>query len=85
MSTNAASKTGSPDAGHVGHADAQAASHGHADADSSNHGHTEAAGHGAESLGRPDFAMWGAGILGVLVALVIAACFAISVGGIGLA
>ena len=71
-----------PDPAHDGQADSQAARHGHVDADSADHGHAPSAGHGVDSLGRPDFAMWGAGVLGVLVALLVAACFAIAVSGI---
>lgn len=42
------------------------------------HGHDDHA-HGAEALGPIDVGAWGAGILGLAIAAVIAACFAIAV------
>jgi hypothetical protein len=46
------------------------------------HGHDDDA-HGEDALGPVDVAAWGAGILGVVIALVIAACFALATSGIG--
>lgn len=46
--------------------------HGHAD-----HGHAEA------PLGPIDVAAWGAGIVGVAIAVVVAACFALATSDLG--
>lgn len=46
------------------------------------HGHDDHA-HGEEALGPIDTAAWGAGIVGVAVALVMAACFALATSGLG--
>jgi ABC-type Zn2+ transport system substrate-binding protein/surface adhesin len=43
------------------------------------HGHDDH-GHDEEALGPIDLAAWGAGALGVVLGLVIAACFAIATG-----
>ena len=48
------------------------------------HGHDDHA-HAAEGLGPIDVRAWGAGILGVILALVIAACFALATGGLATA
>jgi hypothetical protein len=44
------------------------------------HGHDEVA-RDEDTLGPVDVAAWGAGILGILIALVIAACFALATSG----
>jgi hypothetical protein len=65
--------------GHGAHAGSDhhdAADHGDAD------GHDHHA-HGDEALGPVDVAAWGAGVLGVAVAVVIAVCFALATSGIG--
>jgi hypothetical protein len=43
------------------------------------HGHDDHA-HGEEALGPIDVAAWGAGLLGVVVSVAIAACFALATG-----
>lgn len=43
------------------------------------HGH----GHDDESLGPVDVAAWGAGIAGIAISVVIAACFVLATSGIG--
>ena len=48
----------------------------HAPAGHDEHGHDE------EPLGPPDIGLWAAGIGGIAVALVIAACFAFSTGAL---
>jgi hypothetical protein len=48
----------------------------HAAAGHGEHGHDE------EPLGPPDIGLWGAGIGGVAVAIVLAACFAFSTGAL---
>ena len=45
------------------------------------HGHSEH-GHDEEPLGPPDIGLWAAGIGGIAVAIVIAACFAFSTGAL---
>ena len=45
------------------------------------HGHDEH-GHDEEPLGPPDVGLWAAGIGGIAVAIVIAACFAFSTGAL---
>ena len=45
------------------------------------HGHDEH-GHDEEPLGPPDIGLWAAGIGGIAVAVVIAACFAFSTGAL---
>jgi len=45
------------------------------------HGHDEH-GHDEEPLGPPDIGLWAAGIGGIAVAIVIAACFAFSTGAL---
>jgi hypothetical protein len=45
------------------------------------HGHDDHA-HAEEPLGPIDVRAWGAGILGVVLALVIAACFAVAIGAL---
>ena len=47
----------------------------------SEHGHDEH-GHDEEPLGPPDVGLWAAGIGGIAVAIVIAACFAFSTGAL---
>jgi hypothetical protein len=46
------------------------------------HGHDDH-GHADEALGPLDVAAWGAGILGVGISVVIAACFVLATSGIG--
>lgn len=46
------------------------------------HGHDDHAHADDDALGPIDLAAWGAGILGVVVALVIAVCFAVSTSAI---
>jgi hypothetical protein len=46
------------------------------------HGHDDH-GHADEALGPIDVAAWGAGILGVGISVVIAACFVLATSGIG--
>jgi ABC-type Zn2+ transport system substrate-binding protein/surface adhesin len=57
------------------HADEHAADE-HAAAGHAEHGHDE------EPLGPPDVGLWAAGVGGVAVAIVIAACFAFSTGAL---
>ena len=49
------------------------------------HGHHEHDGHGADAstLGPIDLAAWGAGALGVAIAIAMAACFALATNAIG--
>ena len=54
---------------------------GHAPAAHGAHGHDEH-GHDEEPLGPPDIGLWAAGIGGIAVAIVIAACFAFSTGAL---
>ncbi len=63
-----------------GHEDAVA--HHRPDDHGEDHGHDDHA-HPTEALGPIDGAAWGAGILGVAIAVVIAACFALATSGIG--
>ena len=81
----AAAGTGHEPSGHApGHAAvAQHAAAGHADAGHDDAGHDEHGHASGEELGPVDTANWGAGILGVLVGLVIVACFAIATQGLG--
>lgn len=65
--------------GHVG-----AVAHHLTDDHGDDHGHDDHA-HGEEPLGPIDVAAWGAGALGVLVGVVIAACFALATGALGAA
>ena len=58
-----------------GHAGAIA--HHSTDDHGDDHGHDDHA-HGEEPLGPIDVAAWGAGVLGVLVGVAIAACFAVA-------
>jgi len=51
----------------------------HGGDDAHDHGH----GHGEESLGPIDLAAWGAGIAGIAISIVIAACFMLATSGIG--
>ncbi len=53
----------------------------HAPAAHDAHGH-DASGHDEEPLGPPDIGLWAAGIGGIAVAIVIAACFAFSTGAL---
>ncbi len=53
----------------------------HAPAAHDAHGHDEH-GHDEEPLGPPDIGLWAAGIGGIAVAIVIAACFAFSTGAL---
>ena len=53
----------------------------HAPAAHDAHGHDEH-GHNEEPLGPPDIGLWAAGIGGIAVAIVIAACFAFSTGAL---
>jgi hypothetical protein len=43
------------------------------------HGHDDHA-HGDDALGPTDWTMWGAGVLGVVLALLVAACFVLGTG-----
>lgn len=52
------------------------------DHETDDHGHDDHA-HGEEPLGSIDVAAWGAGIVGVAIAVVIAACFALATSGFG--
>ena len=54
---------------------------GHAPAAHGAHGQDEH-GHDEEPLGPPDIGLWAAGISGIAVAIVIAACFAFSTGAL---
>ena len=53
-----------------------------ADDHGEDHGHDDH-GHGEEPLGPIDIAAWGAGIVGVAVGVVIAACFALATSALG--
>ena len=46
------------------------------------HGHDDHA-HGEEALGPIDVTAWGAGALGIVIGVVMAACFALATGVIG--
>lgn len=50
---------------------------------SDEHGHDDPADHGDAALGPIDAAAWGAGVVGVAIAVVIAACFALATSGFG--
>ena len=55
-------------------------------ADAANHGDAngpDAHAHGSDTLGPVDVAAWGAGILGLVVAIVIAAAFVMATSGVG--
>jgi hypothetical protein len=67
------------DADAPGHPDAVA--HHATDDHGGDHGHDDHA-HADETLGPIDVRAWGAGVLGVALALVIAACFAIATGSL---
>lgn len=54
-----------------------AVAHHETDDHGDDHGHDDHA-HGEEPLGPIDVAAWGAGIVGVAIAVVIAACFALA-------
>ena len=55
----------------------------HHDADHGDgHGHDDHA-NAAEALGPIDIAAWGAGVIGVAIAVVIAICFSLATSGIG--
>ena len=62
-------------------AEEHAAADEHAPAAHDAHGH-DAHGHDEEPLGPPDIGLWAAGIGGIAVAVVIAACFAFSTGAL---
>ena len=62
-------------------AEEHAAADEHAPAAHDAHGH-DAHGHDEEPLGPPDIGLWAAGIGGIAVAIVIAACFAFSTGAL---
>lgn len=49
---------------------------------SDEHGHDDHA-HGDAALGPIDVAAWGAGLVGVAISLVIAACFVLATSGFG--
>lgn len=63
---------------------------GHVDAEShhvtsdhgDDHGHDDHA-HAEEPLGPIDVAAWGAGLLGVIAGLLVAACFVLATSGLG--
>ena len=63
------------DADAPGHPDAVA--HHSLDDHGENHGHDDHA-HAEEALGPVDVAAWGAGVIGVLVGIAIALCFALA-------
>jgi hypothetical protein len=62
-----------------GHANAAAGDHHNPSDHGGDHGHDDHA-HGEEALGPIDVWAWGAGILGLAVAVGIAACFALATG-----
>ena len=62
-----------------GSAQAAAADHGSADADAHGDGHGHDA-HGGEALGPIDWTMWGAGVVGVVAALIVVAGFVAATG-----
>jgi hypothetical protein len=62
-----------------GHAGAVA--HHQADDHGDDHGHDDHA-HAESALGPIDVAAWSAGVLGVGIAILIAACFAVATGGL---
>ena len=64
--------------GHAGAADHQTT-----DDHGGDHGHDDHA-HAEDGLGPIDVAAWGAGVAGVAIGLVIAACFALSTGALAL-
>jgi hypothetical protein len=43
-------------------------------------GHHDEHGHAADTLGPIDWAMWGVGVVGVVAALIVVACFVVSTG-----
>ena len=51
--------------------------------DHGDHGDDHAHGPGDEPLGPVDIAAWGAGVTGIAISIVIAACFALATSGIG--
>ena len=55
--------------------------HAHVDDHGGDHGHDDH-GHEADTLGPVDGLAWGAGAVGILLGLVVAACFALSTGAI---
>ncbi len=55
------------------------AGHGTAAAHGDDHGH-DAHGHGTDTLGAIDWTMWGVGVLGVVVALLVVAGFVAATG-----
>ena len=77
---SAADDHGATDDGHgaTDHGDGHGDGHGHGHG----HGHGEG-GHDATALGPIDVAAWGAGFLGIGVALVIALAFVMATGGVG--
>jgi len=54
----------------------------HADTADAGHdaGHPDEHGHAADSLGSFDWRMWGVGVVGVVAALIVVACFVVSTG-----
>ena len=58
---------------------ASAAADGAAGAHAGDHGH-DAHGHAADTLGSIDWTMWGVGVLGVVVALIVVAGFVAATG-----
>lgn len=62
--------------------DASAGDHHDASDHGDAHGHDDHA-HGDDALGPIDTAAWGAGIVGVAIAVLMAACFALATSGFG--
>ena len=54
----------------------------HADTADAGHdaGHHDAHGHAVDTLGPIDWKMWGVGVVGVVAALIVVACFVVSTG-----
>jgi hypothetical protein len=52
----------------------------HATTASSDAGHHDEHGQAADTLGPIDWKMWGVGVVGVVAALIVVACFALSTG-----
>jgi hypothetical protein len=66
---------------HGGHDPAHPDSdHGHDDHAAGGHGAADAHGHGGEALGPIDITMWGIGVVGVALGLLVALCVAFSTG-----
>ena len=59
-----------------------AVAHHQTDDHGDDHGHDDRA-HEEEALGPIDVAAWGAGVIGVVISLAIAACFSLATSGLG--